>query len=215
MDPIQWDDDPSFPNRLPVQVHSPTPGTSSYCRLLGPHQGVFVHAVKVGRSLRPKPHLRANCPHCAKSDKLWRPYIPALLYSQRPKPHWVYIVLELTEVSFRELTELVEPEEFRGRVVEASRGKTKSRVLVRLVENWTKDLGVLPDAFDVRIVLRQLWGVAKAAPKGEAPADEPALPPLQPIELPASLAKPEAPPVERVNFKQLREQHANGNGGAK
>jgi hypothetical protein len=215
MDPIRWDDDPSFPPNLPVQVHSPRPGNNSFLRLLGPHVGAFVHCVKDGRRRRPAACLRTDCPHCKKQEADWKAYIPALLWRARVQPNWLHVVGEFTQVAFDELTKEVSPKEFRGKVVEVSRGQTNSRMHARLVESPQKDLGILPPTFDVKIVLRRLWGYAKPTPRAEGEFDPTPPPAIEPVHLPAPLPEPEAPPAERINFKQLREQHANGKGGGK
>lgn len=212
--PIEWDDAPSFPNRLDVQVHAVKENSTSFIRLLGPHQGVWVHTIQVGRHKRPKPHHTKDCPHCSpKNEKVWKPYVASLLYNPKFSGRWGYVVLELTAAAFEDVTLVVQPEHWRGQVIEVSRGKTNARLRARWCEDWTRDLGVLPPPFDVRPVLERLWGIDQVKPNGEPrPYAKPVtLAELAPLE-PTKKVEETTPPGE--TFHQMRARLLNGIGGA-
>lgn len=214
MEDVFWDDDPSFPHTLPVQVHAPRAGNNSFLRLLGPHVGAFTHYLKEGRKRRPTPCLKGRCPHCErKLLKVWKAYVPALLWRPSFKPNWLHVVGEITDSSFAELLKQVKPGDFRGKVVEVSRGQTSSLMRVRLVEDPQRDSGQLPPPFDVKIVLRRLWGLARATPREEGTFD-PAPPPIEAYEPPAPVVEDKQPEPTRLNFKAMLDAAKNRNGGA-
>ncbi len=212
MSTIAWDDAPSFPNRLDVPVHAVKENSSSFIRLLGPPQGVWVHTIQVGRQKRPKPHQVKDCPHCSpKNQAVWKPYAGSLLYLRHPKPDWKYVVLEMTAAAYEELLAVIELSKWRGQVVEFSRGKTNSRLRARWCQEWTRDLGVIPPPFDVRPVLQRLWGIDQVKPSTEPHPYEPpiVLPPIPPFE-PAKPKEPE--PGARETFSQVQARMQNGKG---
>ena len=214
-DPIRWDDDPSFQPTLSVQVHAPRSGCNSFLRLLGPHVGAFVHCVRDGRRKRPAACLKEHCPHCKKQEPLWKAYIPAYLYCRNRNPNWVPVVAELTESAFAELTKVLPPKEFRGKVIEVSRGQTNSKMHAKLTERPTADSGMLPDAFDVRIVLRRLWGLAGATTRREETFDPTPPPPIEALELPPAVPELPEPPEDRSKVKQILRAFMERNGGGK
>ena len=184
-DNVRWDDAPSFGPNLGCQVFSPPPESQAYLRLLGPHTGLFYHVQKMGRnSYRPFACLRSSCPFCKKSPPEWKAYFPALLYCPMKRPNWDPRVAEFTAAAFEELAGAVDLKNTRGLVVEVSRGPTRSRVRAKVIEKDTEHTSGLPPTFDVKLVLRRLFGLSRPMPGGDGTVT--LVPPAEvfPIDLP-------------------------------
>jgi hypothetical protein len=213
--PIAWDDDPSFPSRLTVQVFNPPAKTSFFIRMLGPCRGVWTHYLVDKASRRSAPHLLEDCPHCKKDKKRWKVYGPAILWTPRQNPKWTMIVIEFTAFAWEQLVKLTDPKELRGKVLEVSKRATNSKMYVRLVESPDRDVEYLPPPFDVTNPVQRLWGLLVPTPRGEHVWEPTPPPEFKAEDLPPPVEQAPAEPTKKLATNFGKRFRASQNGGVK
>lgn len=160
-----WDGRPPSEERLPVVVVGPRKGSPLVVRLLGPWQGVWLHwcfpdeGLPKGRSV---PCMGDNC----QFDHLielpfWYGYAPAQLSKYeyknegRDRVHvWKPCICPVTEKMALEILADREP---RGLVVQLTRGDVHREIGAEILE--TPMPSDLMPPFDVRPILKRMWGI--------------------------------------------------------